>query len=264
MKGTWLLGLVLLAWSCFPLPTNQQSNGIQSPSRPVPAPTSETASMVAKEPDDDSENKNVPPEFKGIDFKNFSYQTNWRNRRVRLTNGQYIHENQEGGGGDTYDFESVDFADLHDGGKPIAVVRLLLVSCGVSCDGGSHLFYFYRVRNRKPSLFWRIETGSPAYECGLKSFVLRQRKLTLEVFKTCQTKGSSIQESHDSQQGEDESQSGGKFISHTFTRFGFEFKKGRFIKSSRQVLPNPNPDVRNYKHQISILDSKHQRLAEGH
>jgi hypothetical protein len=250
MKSKWLLGLVLLSSSCFPLPANEQSRGIQNPSPALPSPTAETVSNAANKPLDDSKNKNVPPEFKGIDFRNFTYQTKWRNRRVRLTNGEYVHP--EGAGGDTYTFDSVDFANLHDGGKAIAVVRLLLVSCGVSCDGGSHLFYFYRIRQRKPLLFWRIETGSLAYECGLKSFDLSQRKLTLEVFRTCQSKGSSIQLSNDPDAGEDES--GGKYLAHSFTRFVFEFNNGRFIKRRRQILPNPNPDTGNYEQQISIRD----------
>jgi hypothetical protein len=249
MKCEWLLCLVLLSSGCAPLPAHQQSNGIQNANRALPSPTPETASSEPTTPRDES--KKVPAEFMGVDFKNFSYQTNWRNRRVRLTNGEYVHP--EGGGGDTYKFFSLDFADLNDGGEPIAIVRPLQVSCGVSCDGGSYLFYFYRVRKGKPSLFWRIETGSLAYECGLKSFVLSQGTLNLEVFRTCQTRGSSIQESSDPDKGQDEG-GGGKFKAKTFTRFVFEFNNGQFIKKRTQIFPNPNPDIMNYDEQVSIRD----------
>ncbi len=250
MKGRWLLGFALIGSSCAPLPTNPQLDGSPNAKPASPSPTTETVSTTAPAARDDSESQKVPTKFMEVDFKNFSYPTNWRNRRVRLKNGEFVHP--EGAGGDTYTFAAVNFADLGDKTKPIAVVRLLLVSCGVSCDGGSHLFYFYTIRNRRPSLFWRIETGSLGYECGLKSFVLSQKKLTLEVFRTCQTKGTSIRESYDPDRGEDES--GGKFKANSFTRFVFEFNRGRFIKRRRQVLPNPDPDIINYDQQISIGD----------
>lgn len=247
MKGKWLLVVALLGWSCAPLPATQQLNGSPKAKPALPSPTTETVSNTAPATQDASEGNRSPSKFMGVDFKNSSYPTNWRNRRVRLKNGEFVHP--EGAGGDTYKFASVDLADLGDKRGPIAVVRLLLVSCGVSCDGGSHLFYFYTIRNRRPSLFWRIETGSLGYECGLKSFALSQKQLTLEVFRTCQTKGSSIQES-DPARREDES--GGKFRAKSFTRFVFEFNKGRFIKRRRQVLPNPNADIMNYEQQISV------------
>lgn len=249
MKGKWLLGVALIGSSCAPFPAYQELNASPNSKPASPSPTAETVSNTAPVASDESESKTVPSKFMGVDFKNFSFPTNWRNRRVRLKNGEFVHP--EGAGGNTYKFVSVDFAELEDSRHPIAVVRLLLVSCGISCDGGSHLFYFYTIRNRRPSLFWRIETSSLGYECGLRSFVLNKKNLTLEVFRTCQTKGSSIQESDDWEQGEDGS-SGEKFRAKSFTRFVFEFNNGRFIRRRRQVLPNPNPDIINYEPQISI------------
>ena len=150
----------------------------------------------------------------------------------------------------------VDFANLHDGVELIAVVRLLLVRCGGSCDGGSHLFYFFRAHNGRPSLFWSIETGSLAYECGLISVNrnLRWKYSKPARLKDSQTKGSSIQESYNPDEVKNEGQSGGKFIANNLTRFVFEFNKGRFVMRSTEVLPNPNPDVRNYEQQVSIRD----------
>ena len=250
MKSGLIFGLMLLGSSCAPLPANQQSNGIQNANRSITTPTPE---IVANDETDDSEKTTrVPPEFNGIDFKNFSYPTDWRKRRVKLKEGAYQHANPEGGGGDTFELDSIHFVDLHRDGRATAVVQLFQVSCGGSCDGGSQLFYFYQIRNGKPSLFWRIETTSLAYECGLKSFVISKRKLTLEVFKACQIKGSSIQQSSDA--NEDESEGGGKFKAKSFTRFVFDFKNGRFIKRRRQILPNPYNDVMNHDQLVSISD----------
>lgn len=188
-----------------------------------------------------------------MDFRNFFYPTNWNKRPVHLKDGTYEHA--EGAGGDTFEFVSVDFADVTSDGKQDAVVRLNQISCGVSCDGGSSLFYFYSIKGKRPSLVWRFESGSLAYECGLKSFVLDHNKLTVEVFRVCQYKGSSFQQSSDS---DDESgkYSGGKFRPANFTRFVFEFRQGKVIQKviqkARQTLPNPQDDVRNYHAAISI------------
>lgn len=87
------------AWfELLPLARERATKRESNPSPALPSPTAETVSNQT-EPEDDSKNKDVPPEFKGIDFRNFSYQTNWRNRRIRLKNAEYQYP--QGAGGDT-------------------------------------------------------------------------------------------------------------------------------------------------------------------
>lgn len=191
----------------------------------------------------------VPPEFRKIDFKNFSYQTNLRGK-IHLNGGK--REYPEGGGGALYDLKSVGFADLAGDARKEAVVQLIQVSCGVSCDGGSHLFYFYRLGKHGPSLFWRIETGSLGYrECGLKAFELVKKGLTLEVFQTCRLQGTKFQPTFNSD--EDDKNCVGKYSAQTFTSFEFEFRNGKVIPRKRKVLPFPQCDIGNHHAPFNIF-----------
>jgi len=181
----------------------------------------------------------TPAAFSRIDFKNFSYSTNLRGR-IALKDGTYRYENPQGGAGDTFTFYGVSYLDLTGDGADEAVVGLLAVSCGGSCDGGSLLFYFYESRRNKLRLITRLETGSLAYDCGLKSFSLIGSKLTLELFRTCDFRGSSFQVL------EDADMYGGKFQAQSFTRFLFKFDKNSFALKKREVLPFPPGDAKNY------------------
>jgi hypothetical protein len=252
MKRATFLGFtLLLALSC----ASQQVPKRTDTANQTPAQTPMPALVADSPPSSDSSERarvEVPPEFKGIDFKNFSYPTNLRGK-IRLRDGERIYENQEGGGGDTYHFGSIGFADLTGDARKEAVVQLVQVSCGGSCDGGSHLFYFYSLKKHSPLLFWRIETGSTAYqECGLKSFQLAKRKLALEVFQTCRIRGTKFQPRAESAEN-DENCPVTKFSAQTFTWFEFEFRNGKVIPSERKALPYPPCDVKNYKAPVTIL-----------
>src|ERR1043166_7940078 len=154
---------------------NAPSNGIKIEATPAISAPLEEAKAVE-----------VPARFQSVDFANFSYPTKYFGT-VKLTSGQY--EKAQNLGGTTISFGSVDYADLNGDQQPEAVVRLNQLICGGSCDGGSTLFYFFTIRNRKPVLLSRLETGSVAYTCGLKSFDLRGGKLTLETFRRCRLAG---------------------------------------------------------------------------
>src|SRR5688572_32063261 len=78
--------------------------------------------------------RSAPPEFRSVDFKNFSYPTNIRGN-ITLKDGEQIFNNREGGG-DMFRFVEVGYADLTGDGKEEAIARLSVVSCGASCDGG--------------------------------------------------------------------------------------------------------------------------------
>lgn len=192
--------------------------------------------------------EDVPSTFRGIDFKNFSYPISGRKASIRLKDGkyEYSHVEEKDLGDGWFDFEDVSYVDLVGKGEKEAVVRLLWVQCGGSCDGGSHLFYFYSLQNKSPALRWRIETGSAAYTCGLKSFELAKGKLTLEAFRSCSLKGVSLESAYDADVR------GGKFIAPEFTQFVFEFNGGTFDLKQREVFPNTQHDVKNYDPKIII------------
>lgn len=179
--------------------------------------------------------KVVPREWKEVDFRNFLYQTNSL-RGVRLKDGRV--EKREGAGGSWVDFEAVDYVDLDGDGAKDALVHLAQVLCGVSCDGGSHLFYFYSIKKGKPILLTRLESGSLGYGCGLKSFTVKDQQLTMEVFWKCHQTGVAVTADSDSKEI-------GKFDAKSFTRFLFKFRK-RLALVKREIFPYGEGDVRGY------------------
>ena len=189
------------------------------------------------------EPKNVPSEFRSVDFKNFSYPTNIRGN-ITLKDGERIFYNPEGGG-DIVNFVEVGYSDLNGDGKEEAIAHLSVASCGASCDGGSHLFYFYSSGRNKPQLLSRLETGSAGYgECGLKAFELNKSNLALELFQICQKKGISFRSLADPKN------KGGKFEAQSYTRFRYVFKGDRFVARHREVFPFPQGDVRTYERTV--------------
>jgi hypothetical protein len=185
-------------------------------------------------------------EFAGVDFRNNTYATSLRGD-IKLKNGTHEYTYPDGSGGDIFDLENVYFADLTNDGQDEAVVHLRAVSCGGSCDGGSDLFYFYSAANNEAKLLSRIETGSAAYECGLKSFVLTKQQLVLELFRTCRARGETFESLNDPKFS-----SGNKFEAHSFTRFVFSFNGKTFVVKKREVLPFPARNNLNYPATVTV------------
>lgn len=247
-KAPWLLTVALVVGgSCASHTVSQTSNVGVSQTTPTPeiARPSPSAPRSAA-PNDVDKEKDVPVEFKNIDFKNFSYPTSFRKANVRLKDGTYQQAVRHGVGGDTFDLMNVDYVDLTGDGEKEAVVRLDWVSCGVSCDGGADLFYFFSIKHGRPTLLSRIETGSFAYDCGLKSFVLDKTNLTLETFRPCGFNGVSFKGVYDADE------TGGKFLTNRFTQFILRFNGRRFVPRRRKVFPYPEDDFRAYERKISI------------
>src|SRR6266480_1390927 len=67
---------------------------------------------------DSAKQKDVPVAFRRIDFKNFSYPTTSRMGTIHLKDGTYEVEDRKGIGGDTFNFERVDYLDLTGEGEP--------------------------------------------------------------------------------------------------------------------------------------------------
>lgn len=249
MKRALLLVLVAtLGANCASRTTSQANrNAIQIVPSPPALPTTESAKRATADSREDAspeQKREVPAEFRGVDFKNFTYPASYGKGGVPLKDGNY--ERAAGAGGDTFKFEDVSFVDLTGDAKREAVVSLNWVSCGVSCDGGTNLFYVYSSRKNKPALFWRVESGSTGYGCGLKSLAVDGRKINLELFNKCRFKGVTPVREHYS---DDEV---GKYIAKAYTRFLFESDGKKVFLKARKIFPFPQGDIGNHHAVIKI------------
>src|SRR5260370_13022465 len=115
---------------------------------------------------------NVADDFHGIDVKNrsYPYRFSWGKHKrinVRLESGKYEYDFRDERG--WFDLSHVYITNLTNDKRPEAIVMLWHAACGVSCDGGSALFYIYSFDNPRFKPLWQYETGDHAYWCGLKS-----------------------------------------------------------------------------------------------
>ena len=221
-----------------PLSANKASAPIAATPSPSPVPNDPDPSTEPGKGD-------MPDGFRAVDFKSLTYPTRLRGQ-VALKDGEKVYENPEGGG-DTFELRDVQFVDITGDGQPEAIAELLVVSCGVSCDGGSHLFYFFAAAGKRPRLLTRLETGSYADRgCALKSFNLDHRSLTLELFRNCRYRGTRFQSLGVSDG------SGGKFEAHQSTRFEFVFSGRQFALRHRTVLPFAAGEIKNYEPTIKV------------
>ena len=127
----------------------------------------------------------VADDFHGIDFKNrsYPYRFSWGKRiNVHLKNGKYEYDFPDERG--WFDVSHIYVTDVTNDGRRDAIVMLWHVACGVSCDGGSALFYIYSFDNHRLKPLWQYETGDLAYGCGLKSFAANRGTLTLAIIRT--------------------------------------------------------------------------------
>jgi len=228
------------------LKLNNQPKGNQNAQQASGTATPGDLNLSANDSKKPDEKKEVPSEFRIVDFKNFSYPISWKHRTIPLKDGRAEYFQDKYLGNAWFDFDDVDYIDLTGDGNKEAVVQLSAVMCGGSCDGGSALFYFFTSKQGKLTLLSRMETGSIAYECGLKSFTLTGRKLVLEVFRRCSFDGVSLNSAYDADAV------GGKFIASEFTRFEFVFKGRRFVQKKRELIANPENNVKNYPSKVSI------------
>jgi hypothetical protein len=178
--------------------------------------------------------------FHGIDFKNrsYPYRFSWGKRiNVPLKNGRYEYDFRTERG--WFELSNVYVINLTNDGRPEAIVMLSHVACGVSCDGGSALFYIYSFDSHRLRPLWQFETGDLAYGCGLKSFTAKRSTLTVELFGRC------------SQRNRTES-STGKFQIKDLTRVTLKTNGSRFVVRKRQFVSVPERSVLNYEPQINV------------
>jgi len=178
--------------------------------------------------------------FHGIDFKNFSFHYRFSSGKqvnVRLNNGRYEYDFRTERG--WFDLSHVYVSDLTNDRRPEAIVMLWHVACGVSCDGGSALFYIYSFDNRRLKPLWQYEIGDRAYGCGLKSFAGKRATLTVELFGRCS-------------QHNQTASSTGKFQVKDFTSVTFKSNGARFVVRKRRFFSSPERSVLNYEPQINV------------
>jgi hypothetical protein len=185
---------------------------------------------------------NVAEAFHGIDFKNLSYpyRFSWGKHQrinVHLENGEYEYDFRDERG--WFNLKNVYLVDLTGDGRAEAIVMIWHVACGVSCDGGSALFYVYSFDNHRLKPLWQYETGDNAYGCGLKSFAAKRRTMTLELFGRCSPRNRTAS-------------STGKSRIKDFTRVTFKWNGTGFAGRKRQYFSVPERSVLNYEPQINV------------
>ena len=178
----------------------------------------------------------IPDEFKEIDFRNMNYPIAGQ-KQIKLVDGEFESR---------YDTKNCDnhfgslngiyYVDLNGDGRSEALVDFNYASCGCgSCDGGSHVFYAYRLRNRKVALFWTKSTGGLSYG-GLKSIQVRPRTIVIEEFGKlgdCQPCYS-------------------KFQAKDVIRTRYIFRGSTFIQQSRKMTKTDMINIMNYPRDVDI------------
>jgi hypothetical protein len=188
--------------------------------------------------------KIVPDEWKQIDFENFTYPTSRMKGFIHLKNGKFEYSNRKeydehfGSGGNGY------YVDLVGDSVKEVIIFITDVSCGGSCDGGRELIYFYSIQNKKPILLGRIETGSRAYGCSIKSFKVKNKEITIEQFGRCQKKS-------------DENENKNyicKFCVKdlTVSKYILDGKKPK--RTSSEIISTPELDVKNYTDTVYSIE----------
>lgn len=155
---------------------------------PLPPVNPVTAPLVAERPPDlNSRFRVAPANFKGMNFATRSYGnyrlSEGRNRDLVLIDGQFrdFGDLQQ----HWFDLDDVLYTDLTGDGSPEAIVMMTHLQCGNSrCDGGKNLIYIYS-QNYPMQEILKYESGSGMEGCSLKSFTVKNRVLTLELFGRC-------------------------------------------------------------------------------
>lgn len=171
----------------------------------------------------------VSPNFATIDFKNFAYPVNL-NKIIKLADGRFEYQEQPSGGG-WYSFKHASFVDLTGDAQNEAIIRLSHVACGVSCDGGSDLFYIYSSGKDKPRLLWRFQTESLAYGGGLKSFIVKDKRIMIEQF------------------GENGLT---KFYVKNIKRSVYVYQRQKFVRESEELISMLERSVLNHEAELKI------------
>jgi hypothetical protein len=200
-------------------------------------------------PDMNARFREVPPNFRGIDFATRSYGnyefSNGTNRELVLVDGQFreFGNSQQ----NWFDLNDVVYTDLTGDGSPEAIVLLTHLECGRMCDGGKNLVYIYS-QNHPLQEILKYESGSGIEGCSLKSLTVKNRQLTLDLFGKCPPPSGIIDD----------------FIqreTYDLTRVEFFFNGKQLVPKKKTVLTLPNRGEVSYGVEVRI-DDKSSPLAQ--
>lgn len=187
--------------------------------------------------------REVPANFRGINFKTRSYGTyefpNGKSRDLVLIDGKF---RDYGDSEHWFDLDDVLYTDLTGDGSPEAIVLMTHFECGQRCDGGKNLLYVYS-QNYPLQEILKYESGSGMDGCSLKSVTVRNKQLTLDLFGNClqQSKASSDYIIRDT---------------YYITRTEFFFNGKQLVPKKKTVLTVPNQHEVTRGVEVRILDDR--------
>lgn len=126
-----------------------------------------------------------PEQFYDTDFWNFSYGPYTLRDGKKIDLALFNSHLELPDTSDTFSLKDVYYKDVTGDGDAEAIAWLSHKRCTGPCDGGSHLFYIYTVKNGKPKSIWQYETGTYENGCGLKSLTISGRHIVVELFGHC-------------------------------------------------------------------------------
>jgi hypothetical protein len=179
----------------------------------------------------------VPDNFLEVDFRNLAYgsykTSDGESRALTLRQGTVGDESE------WFELKDVFYKDLTGDRMAEAFVRIRHGLCdGYSCNS-TDLFYIYTTRNGKLKNLWQYQTGSYAYGCGLKSLILGDKQMVLELFGRCSTQAMI-------------SPGPAKFLVEDATSTVFEYDGRRFMTKSAKYILEPMRNVKNWEPVILI------------
>jgi hypothetical protein len=155
------------------------------PVRPAQVPQVPTE-VTPPAPDLNQRFRYVPSNFRAIDFKNRSYGdytfSDGKTVDLALIDGQFRNYV---GSSNWFDFNDVFYTDLTGDSSPEAIVMLTHIQCKSKCDGGKNLIYVYSMNYAGFKEILKYESGSGLEGCSLKSLIVKNRQLALELFGRC-------------------------------------------------------------------------------
>jgi hypothetical protein len=176
----------------------------------------------------------IPDNFADTDFNNYYFGVyafpNGKEVDLALYSGVLGLPDDLG----WFELKDVYYKDVTGDREPEAIVRLSHVACSGACDRGSDLLYIYSKREGRLSRIWAYETGNYAYGCGLKSLMLGNKQLVLELFGRCPKQA---MENPGSQ----------KYVVEDLTFILFEYDGHRFLTKTMEFVPEPARNVKNYE-----------------
>jgi hypothetical protein len=207
---------------------------IKSPSK------NDVDSDLCKEYQDPDQPGKVPKTDSPIgkfDFKNFTYPKIWQKGFVKLKDGCFGEMITEPGLAiEIYTLNSVDFVDFNNDGVDEALIKVAFFS-GSGSSGVSENYLLYNLKGKKLNLLWKIGTGVRAY-CGTKEYELKDKQIILELFGKCSVKSDG--------NFDDTGKHTYDYSAFEYTRFVFGMNDNRFGVKSREVLPFPEQDIKDY------------------